>query len=98
MFKVFLGIALLLTVFAGAKAQTDASPHTEQFVRVNGVSLHYLDWGGKGDGLVFLTGYGAQAHVFDQLAPKFSASFRVVALTRRGRAPSDVPPTGYDFD
>jgi len=98
MFKMFSGVALLLTVCTGANAQTDASPHTEQFVQVNGIRLHYLDWGGKGDGLVFLTGYGAQAHVFDQVAPRFSSSFRVVALTRRGRAPSDVPPAGYDFD
>jgi pimeloyl-ACP methyl ester carboxylesterase len=67
-------------------------------VRLNGVRLHYLDWGGQGDGLVFLTEYGAQPHVFDQLAPQFTSSFRVVALTRRGRAPSDVPPSNCDLD
>jgi pimeloyl-ACP methyl ester carboxylesterase len=102
-YAVALGLAaicgaLVLTVAARVHAQTDASPHTEQFVRVNGISLHYLDWGGKGDALVFLTGYGAQPHVFDQLATKFTAAFRVVALTRRGRAPSDVPPAGYDLE
>ena len=100
---VALGLALICGAFflplsAEFQAQTDASPHTEQFVRVNGISLHYLDWGGKGDALVFLTGYGAQPHVFDKLAPIFTGSFRVVAQTRRGRAPSDVPPAGYDFD
>ena len=102
-YAVALGLAaicgaLFSPLSAGVLAQTDASPHTEQFVRVNGIGLHYLDWGGKGDALVLLTGYGAQPHVFDQLAPKFTSSFRVVALTRRGRAPSDVPPAGYDLD
>ena len=102
-YAVALGLAaicgaLSLRESARVQAQVDASPHTEQFVRVNGIGLHYLDWGGKGDALVFLTGYGAQPHVFDHLASKFTAAFRVVALTRRGRAPSDVPPAGYDLD
>jgi pimeloyl-ACP methyl ester carboxylesterase len=78
-------------------AQSDTSPHREHFVQANGIRLHYLDWGGAGEPLVFLTGYGAAAHVFDDLAPRFTDSFRVVALTRRGRAPSDTPPSGYDF-
>ena len=80
------------------RAQTDTSPHTEHFLQVNGVNLHYLDWGGKGEALVFLTGYGAQAHLFDALAPRFTDRFRVIALTRRGQEPSQVPSSGYDFD
>lgn len=36
--------------------------------------------------------------MFDALAPKFTDAFRVIALTRRGRQPSDAPPSGYDFD
>ena len=81
-----------------ARGQQDTSPHTEGFLTVNGVRLHYLDWGGKGEPLVLLTGYGAAAHVFDNLAPRFTEAFRVVALTRRGRAPSETPPSGYDLE
>jgi pimeloyl-ACP methyl ester carboxylesterase len=93
------GLAILaLSVSQDVRAQTDTSPHTEHFVQINGVTLHYLDWGGKGEPLVFLTGYGAPAHVFDALAPRFTDAFRVVALTRRGRAPSQAPASGYDFD
>ncbi len=78
--------------------QQDTSPHTEHFVQVNGVKLHYLEWGGKGELLLFLTGYGAPAHVFDSLAPQFTGTFRVVALTRRGRAPSEAPVSGYSLE
>ena len=36
---------------------TDKSPHKTEFITVNGVRLHYLDWGGKGDTILFLHGF-----------------------------------------
>jgi hypothetical protein len=36
----------------------DKSPHKSDFVNVNGIKLHYLDWGGSGDVLLFLAGMG----------------------------------------
>ena len=75
---------------------TDKSPHQSRFIIVNGVKLHYLDWGGKGDALLFLHGMGDSAHVYDELAPKFTNQFRVLALTRRGHGQSEIPETGYD--
>ncbi len=74
----------------------DNSPHKSSFVKVNGVKLHYLDWGGKGEVLLFITGAGNNAHDFDEMAPKFTDKFRVLALTRRGYGESDKPETGYD--
>jgi hypothetical protein len=38
----------VLLVSHGVSGQTDTSPHTEHVVRVNGITLHDLDWGGKG--------------------------------------------------
>jgi hypothetical protein len=32
----------------------DKSPHKSDFVHVNGINLHNLDWGGNGDVLLFL--------------------------------------------
>src|SRR4051812_29809942 len=32
----------------------DKSPHKAGFITANGVRLHYLDWGGAGDTLLFL--------------------------------------------
>jgi pimeloyl-ACP methyl ester carboxylesterase len=76
----------------------DKSPHTSKFVSVNGIRLHYLDWGGSGPVLLFLAGRGCNAHIFDDFAPRFTGQFRVLALTRRGHGDSDYPETGYDID
>jgi pimeloyl-ACP methyl ester carboxylesterase len=74
------------------------SSYKSDFVNVNGIHLHYLDWGGNGETLLFLTGMGYSAHLFDQIAPRFTDKFRVLALTRRGQGESDYPETGYDLD
>jgi len=76
--------------------QTDKSPHKSEFITVNGVKLHYLDWGGQGDPLLFLAGIGNTPHVFDNFAPKFTNQFRVLGLTRRGHGESEIPDSGYD--
>ena len=68
------------------------------FVTVNGVRLHYLDWGGSGPTLIFLAGMGSSAYIFSEFAPRFADKFRVLALTRRGHGDSDYPDTGYDAD
>ncbi|MBP7686622.1 MAG: alpha/beta hydrolase [Thermoflexales bacterium] len=68
------------------------------FVPVNGSRLHYLDWGGTGPALIFLTGMGSSAYIFSEFAPRFADKFRVLALTRRGQGDSDYPETGYDAD
>jgi pimeloyl-ACP methyl ester carboxylesterase len=56
-----------------------------------GVSLEVLDWGGTGRPLVLLTGLGDTAHVFDEFAPKLTASYHVYGITRRGRGASSAP-------
>lgn len=76
----------------------DTSPHKCDFVNVNGVRLHYLDWGGAGDVILFLAGMGCNAHIFDNFAPRFTDRFHAMALTRRGHGQSDHPETGYDID
>ena len=76
----------------------DTSPHKSDFVKVNGIRLHYLDWGGEGEVLLFLAGMGCNAHIFDHLAQRFADRFHVIALTRRGHGESDHPETGYDID
>ena len=68
------------------------------FVNINGIRLHYLDWGGNGPTVIFLTGMGSSAYLFNKFAPRFTDKFRVLALTRRGQGDSDTPETGYDAD
>src|SRR5437773_7261692 len=95
LFSLFLVLASAL----GATAEsnwTDKSPHKTAFIRVNGVRLHYLDWGGNGETMLFLHGLGDTPHIFDDLAPKFTNQFRVLGLTRRGHGQSEIPEDGYD--
>lgn len=78
-------------------AWIDPAPHTEGFVSISpGVRLHYLDFGGRGEVLLFLAGAGNSAHVFDTFAPRFVDGYRVLALTRRGYGASSQPASGYD--
>lgn len=85
----------LLPGCAGVRAE-EVQPVSGLAV-VDGVKLHYLDWGGKGEALIFLAGTGDTAHAFDELAPRFTDHFHVTALTRRGFGKSDRPPAGYDI-
>ena len=97
------GASLLFALFcttAHAQTAPDTSPHQIQFVTVDkDVKLEVLDWGGTGRPLVFLAGLGSTAHVFDTLAPKFTVSHHVYAITRRGFKPSSTPPiTNQNYD
>lgn len=91
---------LITTMFAlHIDAQSDwvdKSPHKSGFLTVNKVRLHYLDWGGTGETILFLHGLGDTAHIYDDLAPKFTNQFRVLGLTRRGHGQSEKPDVGYD--
>src|SRR5512136_929749 len=76
----------------------DTPSYTSGYVNANGIRLHYLDWGGSGPVLLFLTGMGCSAHIFDRFAPRFVDRFHVLAPDRRGHGDSDYPETGYDAD
>jgi len=89
-------VAATVLLAVAAAGQVPASSPVDSFVSANGVRLHYVDWGGRGPVLLFLTGLGGNAHAFDGLAPSFTDRFHVLAVTRRGQGQSDQPPTGYD--
>ena len=90
---------MLILVFlaeGGCVRQERASSFQAHFVTVNNVKLHYVDWGGKGEALLFLTELGGTADGFDPIAKRFTDRFHVLGLTRRGQGQSDKPVTGYD--
>lgn len=64
--------------------------------QANGVSLHFVDWGGQGGDLVLLAGLDDSARIFDELAPLLTAHHHVIAVTRRGFGHSAMPRSGYD--
>jgi pimeloyl-ACP methyl ester carboxylesterase len=82
---------VLLIVFARiASAQTN-----DRFVTVNGLRIHYLEWGAADkQPLILLHGIGRVAHTFDHLAGHFSPNYRVLAVDMRGHGDSDWDPKG----
>jgi non-heme chloroperoxidase len=63
----------------------DPSSHTTRFVSAEkNVQLEVLDWGGHARPVILLAGGGYTAHVFDDFAPKLTATCHVYGITRRG--------------
>jgi pimeloyl-ACP methyl ester carboxylesterase len=91
-------LAFVLLALATLPASS-ATPKSE-FVTVQpGVKLEVLDYGGTGRPLIFLAGLGSDAHVFDRLAPNFTAAHHVLAITRRGFGNSSKPaPTVANYN
>jgi len=85
-------IAQFLEVLMITIALGHASAHAEpadREVTVNGLRIHYLDWGTEGkQPLVLLHGIARVAHTFDHVAPHFNDNYRVIAVDMRGHGDS----------
>jgi pimeloyl-ACP methyl ester carboxylesterase len=88
------------TVCQRAPRQPSASTSSEHMVSVQpDVKLQVLDWGGAGRPLIFLSGLGDDAHVYDKFAPKFTEKYHVYGITRRGFGASSKPaPTNETYN
>jgi esterase len=83
---------LLMTAAVCMTAQT---PYQDRFITVNGLRLHYLDWGADGkQPFIMLHGIGRIAHSFDHIAPKFNQNYHVIAIDMRGHGDSAWSPEG----
>jgi pimeloyl-ACP methyl ester carboxylesterase len=88
---------LRTTPSRGSLTWTDPSPRKVRHVVVAPVvHWRYSSGDGTGPALVFLTGLGDAAHVFDDFAPRLRDKFRVYGITRRGFGTSSAPVVGYD--
>ncbi len=70
----------------------------DRYARVNGVQLHYLDWGGDGDLQLLVPGLSHTAHTYDAIAPAFVDRFRVVAVSEKPGTPFDLATLVDDLD
>jgi esterase len=65
----------------------------ECFATVNGLRIHYLDWGTAGrQPLILLHGIARVARAFDHLAPHFLRDYHVIAVDLRGHGESSWDP------
>ena len=77
------------------KSATARAAYTDQFITVNGLRLHYLDWGNPDKPpFIMLHGIARIAHQFDHLAPHFRDDYHVMAIDMRGHGDSDWSPEG----
>ena len=94
-----LVVALASPPDASCASRGNTARQEDRFAVVNGVRLHYIDWGGEGECLLFLTPLGGDLlEQFGSLAPQFTDRFRVLGLTRRGQGRSERPASDYDTD
>ncbi len=101
--RPFTAILFIMTLvapaFSGVVATDNEKFSSEVMMIVidSEVTLEIINWGGKGEVMMFLAGLGHAAHVFDEFAPRFCNSYHVMGLTRRGFGASSGPDRGYDI-
>jgi pimeloyl-ACP methyl ester carboxylesterase len=72
-----------------------AQGQIDRFVTVNGLRIHYLEWGMPDkQPLIMLHGIGRVAHTFDHIAPHFASRYHVIAVDMRGHGDSSWDPKG----
>lgn len=73
-------------------------PPESRFVRANGITIHYLDWGGAGPPVVLCHATGFVSAVWSRLAAALARwGFRPIAPDTRGHGLSDKPSSGYSW-
>ncbi len=96
-----------MSAYQNAQESTDQSKvglepaaSTGRYVEVNGLRLHYLDYGNEGlPPMLCIHGGGAHGHWFDYIASAFTDTYRVLALDLRGHGDSEwAEPPVYGFD
>lgn len=86
---------LLTRVVILCAALASAAAYQDRQITVNGLRIHYLDWGNAGkQPFIMLHGIARTAHTFDHIAPTFSADYHVIAVDMRGHGDSQWDPQG----
>jgi pimeloyl-ACP methyl ester carboxylesterase len=64
--------------------------YCDEWMSVNGVRLHWQDWGAReAPAILMLHGLTQQSHTFDHVAERLSTRYRCIALDLRGRGESE---------
>jgi pimeloyl-ACP methyl ester carboxylesterase len=89
-----VGLALAFG-FSTATPLVAQAPHADRFITVNGLRLHYLEWGGPAQPvMILLHGIARHAHTFDHIAADLARDHRVLAIDMRGHGDSAWSPEG----
>jgi pimeloyl-ACP methyl ester carboxylesterase len=81
--------AIVLPIVPHVATSAPTPTYQDKFVTVNGLKIHYLDWGGNDKPpLVLIHGIARHAHTFDHLVPELSRNYHVIAYDMRGHGDS----------
>jgi len=88
---------LTALMLSAALAQAPAAaPYADKYANVNGVRMHYLDWGSpEKPPLILIHGIARHAHTFDHIAPHFARDYHVIAIDMRGHGDSEWDAEGH---
>jgi pimeloyl-ACP methyl ester carboxylesterase len=70
----------------------------DELVPLREITMHVVEWPGKGPAIVYVHGSGMHALRFTAWGELLSPEVRVVAVDLRGHGYSDKPPSGYGVD
>jgi pimeloyl-ACP methyl ester carboxylesterase len=89
----------ILAAAPASRSQATSTPRTasptDRFVTVNGLRIHYVDWGSSGaPPLILIHGLDRVARTFDHVAPHFTSRFHVIAMDMRGHGDSSWDSEG----
>jgi pimeloyl-ACP methyl ester carboxylesterase len=65
-------------------------------IKVNGINLHLVDFGGQGEPIICVHGLTANSRYWDSVAERLIDNYRVLAVDLRGRGDSEKPTLGYN--
>jgi len=67
----------------------------DKFIAINGLQLHYVEWGTPGNpSLVLLHGFQSNAHTWDTFSQAMADTYHVLALDQRGHGDTSWAPDG----
>ena len=73
-----------------------AHDYQDSRVEIDGVGIHYLEWGTPGnEPVLLLHGLNVQAHTWDPIARDLAQNYHVIAPDLRGHGDSDWSRAGY---
>ena len=79
--------------FLAGGGQGEGLKPTDRFVTVNGLKIHYLDWGNpRKPPFIMLHGISRTGHTFDHVARRYTGDYHVLAVDMRGHGDSDWDP------
>jgi esterase len=80
--------------------RTEKRRPRDEYLNVNGLRLHYLDWGKNSQKtMLLLHGFMAHAHAWDEFVSGFWDRYHIIALDQRGHGDSQWSEDGaYSLD